>query len=44
MCTGGSGLDGVNDIVHLDITTRVTGAVGRHRMMVAVRIDKFEGG
>ena len=44
MCPGMRGLDGVNDIVHLGIVTQMTGAVDRHRMMVAVRIDKFEDG
>ena len=44
MCTGGGGLDLVDDIDHLDIATRVEGAVGRHRVVVAGRVDVFEGG
>ena len=44
MRAGGGGLDGVYDIDHLVIATLDAGAVGRHRMMVAVRVDIWEGG
>ena len=44
MCTGGGGLDRVDDIDHLDIATRVEGAVGRHRVVVAGRVDVLEDG
>ena len=44
MCTGGGGLGRVDDIDNLDIATRVKGAVGRHRVVVAGWVDVFEGG
>ena len=44
MCVGSGGLDGVYDIVRIGIATLDAGAVGRHRMMVAVRVDIWEGG
>ena len=44
MRVGCGGLDGVYDIVRIVIATLDAGAVGRHRMMVFVLIDIFEGG